>query len=166
MNWYCISTRPSKEDQVEAYLSGRLGLEAYAPRFIQPKTMRGFMTEVAAPLFPKLLFCRFTLTTHYHAVRQAPEVVDLVRCGKEPAAVDPAVISQLKTWAGEGVDILNFQPGVHGPRVEIMPGQALTLPLAIIKSPSACERVALLLAILEKNTPAPGRAANAENQPK
>ena len=150
MNWYCIHTRPSKEDEVEHYLSERLGLSTYAPRIIQEKLVRGMMTEVAGPLFPRYIFCQLDLLNQGQAVRQIPSVVDLVGCNGKPATVSASLLFQLRNWAHEGVDILNFQPGdMNGARVEISNSRPSVLPAGITRSNNARERVAALLAVLE-----------------
>lgn len=135
---------------MEAYLNERLGLRTYSPRIIEEKVMRGVMTEVARPLFPRYIFCQFDLSTQFQAVRQTPEVVDVVRCEKVPAVVSPALVAQLRNWAGEGVDVLNFQPGEQTTaRVEITMGNLHVLPQSLLRSTNAKERVHMLLSLLE-----------------
>ena len=154
MNWYCINTRPAKENKTATFLEKTLGLATYSPRIIQLKLMRGSMSEAAGPLFPRYLFCRLDLATQFNAVRHAPEVIDFVRCGNEPAVVSEAMIVQLKNWAGEGVDVVDFQPGYHGgARVEITHGPMKALPETILESGNDRERVAVLLSVLENKVP-------------
>ena len=150
MKWYCIHTSPAKEIQIAAYLEKSLALEVYAPRIIQEKTARGIRSEVACPLFPRYLFCRLDLATHYHAVRSAPEVIDFVRFSDDPAIVNDGMIAQLRNWAGEGVDVTNFHPGTQpGIRVEISAESVFALPESILKINKDRDRVAILRSILE-----------------
>ena len=153
MKWFCIHTSPAREPQIATYLEKTLGLETYSPRIIQERKARGIMSEVASPLFPRHLFCRLDLATQYHAVRSAPEVVDFVRQGDDPAVVHDGIIEQLKSWAGEGVDVPNFHPGSQpGIRVEVAAGSILALNKSILQIKSDRDRTAILRAILEGGT--------------
>ena len=109
MNWYCVHTRPLKESQTVSYLQESLGLETYFPRLKRQRTIRRVRRIVTSPLFPRYLFCRFDSSDRYRAVRYAPEVIDVVSFGESPTIVSDAVIAELKSWAGEAVDVVTIQ---------------------------------------------------------
>jgi len=149
-NWYCIHTRPLKENGVVAYLQETLGLETYFPRLKRQKTIRRVRRIVTGPLFPRYLFCRFDLANRYRAVRYAPEVIDVVSFGERPAVVDDAMIEELRGWAGEAVDVITIQPSLRpGDQVEITDGPMRGLQAVILNSRSDRDRVTVLLSILE-----------------
>lgn len=149
MNWYCIHTKPLKERQVAAFLHERLGLEAYFPRLRREKTIRRVRRVVTSPLFPRYLFCRFDPVSHYRPVRYAPEMTDIVSFGGHPAIVGDAMIAELKSWAGEAVDLISIQLDFRpGDRVEIVDGPMCGLPAVILHNNNS-DRVAVLLSILE-----------------
>jgi transcriptional antiterminator RfaH len=150
MNWYCVHTKPLKEPQIVTYLDESLGLETYFPRLRRQRTIRRVRRIVTNPLFPRYLFCRFDLSTQYRAVRYAPDVIDVVSFGEQPAVVDDAVVDELKGWAGEGVDVITIQPGFRpGERVQVIDGPMRGLEAVILHDQSDRDRVAVLLSILE-----------------
>lgn len=150
MNWYCIHTRPVKENQSAMYLQAMLGLETYFPRLKRQKTIRRVRRIVTRPLFPRYLFCRFDLGEYYRAVRYAPDVIDVVSFGERPAIVGDGLIEELKSWAGEAVDIITLQPCLApGDRVEITDGPMQGLQAVILHETNDSDRVAVLLSILE-----------------
>jgi transcriptional antiterminator RfaH len=150
MNWYCVHTKPLKEQHVAAFLGGSLGLETYLPRLRQQKTIRRVRRIVTSSLFPRYLFCRFDPCSHYRPVRYAPEMIDVVSFGGRPAVVTDAMIGELKSWAGETGDLITIQPDFRpGDRVEITDGPMRGMPAIILHNNSDQDRVAVLLSILE-----------------
>jgi transcriptional antiterminator RfaH len=150
MNWYCIHTRPLKEQSVSACLHDRLGLETYFPRLRRQKTIRRVRRVVTSPLFPRYLFCRFDLGSHYRPVRYAPDAIDIVSLGERPIMVGDGLIDELKSWAGDGVDLITIQPDLRpGDQVEIIDGPMRGLPAVILHASDDNDRVSVLLSILE-----------------
>lgn len=150
MKWFCVYTKPQKEAQVAGYCRSMLGLECYLPRLKQHRTIRRKRQVVVSPLFPRYLFCRFDLAQHYRSVRYAPDALDLVSVGPDPAVVQDALVSDLKGWAGEGDnDIITLQPSLAvGDAVQITHGPMRGLSATILQVDDARDRVALLLTIL------------------
>lgn len=150
MNWYCVHTRPLKESQTVSYLQESLGLETYFPRLKRQRTIRRVRRIVTSPLFPRYLFCRFDPSARYRAVRYAPEVIDVVSFGESPTIVSDAVIAELKSWAGEALDIITIQPGFRpGDLVDITDGPMRGLQAVILHDRNDRDRVTVLLSILE-----------------
>ena len=150
VNWYCIHTRPQKEAAIAGHLSNKLGLEVYLPRLQLRKTIRRVRRTVLRPLFPRYLFCRLDLGTHYRAVRYAPEVCNIVHFGATPAIVQDALISQIKSWAGDQIDVVTLGLELSpGQTVEITDGPMRGLRAIISHAVSDRERVTVLLSILE-----------------
>ena len=150
MNWHCIHTRPLKEGRAAAYLQELLGLETYFPRLKRQKTIRRVRRIVTNPLFPRYLFCRFELGEHFRAVRYAPDVIDVVTFGGRPAIVSDDLVEELKSWAGEAVDVITLQPCLGpGDLVEITEGPMQGLQAIILHETNDSDRVAVLLSILE-----------------
>ena len=150
MNWYCVHTRPLKEQQVATHFHQMLGLEMYFPRLRRQKTIRRVRRVVTSPLFPRYLFCRFDPSLRYRAVRYAPDVIEVVRFGEHPAVVDDGIIEALKNWASDALDIITIQPDLRpGDLVEITDGPMRGLQAVILNSPNDRDRVTVLLSILE-----------------
>ena len=150
MNWHCIHTKPLKEQQVARHFSEMLDLETYFPRLKREKTIRRVRRVVTSPLFPRYLFCRFEPALHYRAVRYATDVIDVVSFGGQPATVDDGIISGLRNWAGDALDVITIQPSLRpGDLVEITDGPMRGLEAVILHERSDRDRVAVLLSILE-----------------
>lgn len=148
-DWYCIHTKPKKELAAETYFREKLGLDVYYPRLKRRKTIRRVKRWVVSPLFPRYLFCRFELAEHYRMVRYAREVIGIVSFGERPAVVDASVIDQLKTWAGEAVDVVTIHSNPKpGEVVEITDGAFRGLKAIVERDMSDQQRVALLLTTL------------------
>lgn len=149
MNWFCIHTRPAKEDQAARYCRDRLGVETYFPRLRRQKTIRRVRRDVTSPLFPRYFFCRLDAGAHYRAVRYAPEIIDIVSFGGRPAIVDDGVVENLRLWAGETLDVISIGPGFQaGDHVRITDGPLRGLEAVVQERANDPERVAVLLSIL------------------
>ena len=150
MNWYCIHTKPLREEYVAANLAETLGVETYLPRLRRQKTIRRVRRVVTGPLFPRYLFCHFDLGTRYRAVRYAADVAGIVSFGAEPAEVADVMIDELRRWAGEALDLTAIQPEFgRGDLVEIVDGPLRGLQAVILHQRNDRDRVAVLLSLLE-----------------
>jgi Transcription antiterminator len=150
MDWYCIHTRPQKEDASCAYYQETLGIETYAPKLRQQRVIRRVRRIVTRPLFPRYIFCRFEPALHYRAVKYAPDTVDVVHCGAAPAIVPDQLIHELKTWVGDAFDTCRTQPRfAAGDLVEIEAGPLMGLRAIVQQELSDSERVAVLLTFLD-----------------
>lgn len=150
MRWFCIYTKPLREPQVATYCRNTLGLECYLPQLRRHRTIRRKRQLVTSPLFPRYLFCRFEFSESFRAVRYAPDALDLVHIGDRPAIVDDALVAGLKSWAGEGDDIITLKSDLNvGDTVEVTDGPMRGLPATILHVDDSRDRVALLLTILQ-----------------
>lgn len=150
MHWYCLHTKPQKEEQVASFCAAQLGLETYYPRLRQYRNIRRKRRLVIGPLFPRYLFCRFDPGTRFRAVRYAPEIVDIVSKGSSPTIVAADLIDGLREWAGDQVDLLNLQPSMRvGDRVEVTNGPMQGLSGTILKESEESVRITILLSFLQ-----------------
>ena len=149
MNWYCIQAKPQKEEFAARYCTDVLGLEAYFPKLKERRIIRRVKRTVLRPLFPSYLFCRLDQTTHYRAVRYAPDVIDVVQFGDAPTPVADEVIHELKSWTANGVEATDMEPPLlPGNVVRITGGVMQGLNAVILHEMDDRERVAVLLSIL------------------
>jgi transcriptional antiterminator RfaH len=149
MDWYCIHTKPQKESAVEFYIRRELALETYYPRLKRQKTIRRVKRWIIGPLFPRYVFCRLDLDTHYRGVRYAPAAIDFVTFGERPTAIGDDVINELKGWAADAVDIITIQPRLKcGDIVEITDGPLQGLRAIVERDMTDRERVTILLSTL------------------
>ena len=148
-DWLCVHTRPRKETGAEQYCRESLNLETYYPRLKHLKTVRRVKRWVVGPLFPRYFFCRLNIAQSFRAVQYAPQVVGVVGFGGKPTLVDPAIIEQLRQWAGEAVDVVTVRPGFRpGDLVEISDGPLRGLQAVVLQEMSDRDRVAVLLSTL------------------
>jgi len=149
VNWFCIHTRPARERPIVRYCNDHLGLETYFPQLRRPKIVRRVRREVVEPLFPRYFFCRLDAAQHFRAVRYAPDVIDVVCFGGCPAIVDESIVSQLRAWAGNYLDIIAIEPGLQvGDTVRITTGPFQGLEAIVQQATNHTGRVAVLLSIL------------------
>jgi len=152
MNWHCVHTRPKKEERARSHLAETLGLETYFPRLRRQRTIRRVKSVVTGPLFPRYFFCRFEFSQSYRAVKYAPDVIDIVSFGDTPAVVEEGLIDEIKSWAGETVDVISLAPALlPGDRVRITDGPLRGLEAVIGAEMNGRERVAIVLSILERS---------------
>jgi transcriptional antiterminator RfaH len=77
-------------------------------------------------------------------------VIDVVNFGDEPAVVPERLLQELRTWAGETVDLISTAPTLQpGDNVEIAEGPFQGLRAVILRETEASERVAVLLSIFD-----------------
>jgi transcriptional antiterminator RfaH len=150
VHWYCLHTKPQKEEQVASFCGAQLSLETYYPRLRQYRTIRRKRQLVIRPLFPRYLFCRFDPAILFRAVRYAPDMVDIVSLGNTPTVVSSELIDSLRTWAGNEVDLLTLQPSLHvGDEVEITNGPLQGFSGTVLKETEERVRVTILLSFLQ-----------------
>ena len=150
--WYCVHTKPLRENYAGEQLSNQLGLEVYFPRMRSIKTIRRVRKVVSEPLFPRYLFCRFDLNLSFRAVRYAQDVIDVVSFGTAPAVLDKSLVDDLRAWAGNEI-FISHEPAFHaGEQVLITAGPMQGLKAVILEAQNANERVSVLLSFLGANT--------------
>jgi transcription antitermination factor NusG len=77
-------------------------------------------------------------------------MIDVVSFGGRPAVVGDSLVDELKSWAGEALDLITIQPDFQpGDRVEIVDGPMRGLPAVILHDNNESDRVAVLLSLLE-----------------
>ncbi len=151
VNWYCLHTKPLKENQVASYCDNQLGLETYFPRLRQQRTIRRQQRTVIGPLFPRYLFCRFDAPLFFRAVRYAPDVLTVVTAGNSPAIVEDSLIASLRDWTAPENDILTLKPTMQpGDSVQIVAGPMQGLSGTILAECNERNRVKLLLSFLQE----------------
>lgn len=93
--WYLVHTRSSDEGLAQAQLE-RQGFNAYYPRVVTRKRLRGKRVNVVCPLFPRYLFVQLVLGTQdFSPVRSTKGVLGIVRFGPDYAIVPEGVVELL-----------------------------------------------------------------------
>ena len=149
MDWYCIYTKPKREQRAIEQVGALLGYEVYFPKITRKRTIQRVRREVSSPLFPRYFFCRFEIGIGYRAVRYAHDVLDIVSFGGVPMSVANDLIEQLKTWeASERAAVQVGFAFTPGERVSVLGGPMRGVEATILEDKNEDERVAILLWIL------------------
>src|SRR5438874_12174772 len=93
-NWYALHVRSRHEKIVSSVLSIK-GFEQFLPLYRSNRKWIDRNRDVDLPLFPGYVFCQFSPDARISVVT-TPGIVDIVRCGREFAVVDPAEIAALR----------------------------------------------------------------------
>ncbi len=146
--WYLVRTKPHRERSVEMQLRD-LVAELYLP-LLKAKTSRwGRLRWVLAPLFPCYLFARFDLRGGYFTVRYLPGVHSIVSAGRDPIAVAPMVVEEIRRRSVNGVVELKERPFGYGERVRLVHGPFKGFEAVFERYLSGAERVSVLLSTVE-----------------
>lgn len=92
--WFALVVKPRHEKVVESTLRIK-GLETFLPLYSEQRQWADRKADVSFPLFPRYVFSRFEAGTRSH-VLSTPGLIDIVRCGKEPAAIPDEEVAALK----------------------------------------------------------------------
>ena len=109
--WYVAKAKPSKERNVETYITEKWGIEVFLPVIRRPSNNK----PAFEPLFPTYLFCHIdTQSTAWPAIRWVPGLCYFLGAGQQLVPVSDEVIAHLKkrvSWWNEGGYIPHFTPG-------------------------------------------------------
>jgi transcription antitermination factor NusG len=147
--WYLLRTKLKQERAVVETLSAR-GVEGYCPRVLEPRwharAPRGPM-----PLFPSYVFARFLAAESFAAVNYCTGAAGVVRFGTALAAVEDAVVAELREREGERGYVefkaVREKPR-EGERARIERGPLAGLEGVVTRYLPARDRVRLLLALV------------------
>lgn len=95
MSWYLVHTKPRQEARALANLQDQ-HFKCWMPRLRAEKVIRGQMTVVDEPLFPRYLFIEVTEGQNWSPIRSTPGVTTIVRFGGVPGRVPVEVIEVLR----------------------------------------------------------------------
>lgn len=147
--WYVIYTRPREETIAEENLI-RQGFQTYWPRYRRRSSHARKVQEVAASLFPRYLFARFSLKdAGWRVIRSTRGVAGLVSQGFDPTPIPAHFIEDIRSREDEGGFV------VLGRQIEFQKGQKIQLAAdafkgleIIFEAQKDSERVVALLGLL------------------
>jgi transcription antitermination factor NusG len=94
IEWFALVVKPRHEKVVDAGLRTK-GIESFLPVYSERRRWADRYTDVILPLFPGYVFSRFEARSRSF-ILSTPGIFDLVRCGKEPAAIPDDEIAALQ----------------------------------------------------------------------
>jgi len=150
-NWYVARTKPRKEREAAAALTGR-GVEVYLPMLRKTRARTG--RREWEPLFPCYLFARFEVPSYsWLAVRSAPYVAYFLGHAGLPSALPDGFVETLRIrleQANRGGGPTPFRPGEQ---VVITQGPFRYLSAVFDRRLSASGRSRVLVQILRRLVP-------------
>ena len=147
MPWYTVNTKSQHERVAELSLQ-KLGVETFYPQLKQRKVIRRRAETRIGPLFPRYLFARFQLDTHYRAVAYASGVRNIVTFGTLPATVEDEIIEGIRARLHDGYLTVPAPSFMPGDIIRIQTGPLQGLEAVFVREMSDHERVVLLLRTL------------------
>lgn len=93
-SWHALYVRSRHEKSVHAQLEAKAD-EAYLPLYSVKHKWADRWKTVSLPLFPGYVFCRFEIGQR-SAVLATSGVIDVVRVGPQPAAIDACEIEAIQ----------------------------------------------------------------------
>ncbi|MGA3084318.1 MAG: transcription termination/antitermination NusG family protein [Thermodesulfobacteriota bacterium] len=149
-HWYCIYTKPNKEEFVCWLLRKFNDIELFNPKLKRKRLARGQVSEIVEELFPCYVFSRFNPLTYYHLIKYTKGVKRIVGDSSgNPYAVDPAVINEIKAQSENGyfrVQPIEFQ---KGDPVMVKEGPFQGLEGIFLNKCKASERISILLNLIK-----------------
>ncbi len=130
-SWFALTVRPNHEHTAERGLLNQ-GLEAYLPTQRVRHRWSDRTKEIQAVVFPGYVFCRFARWERLR-VLSSPGVRSIVGLGKDPAPVDEAEISAVRTLVSSGRPIMPWPYFRIGQKVVIDRGPLASLRGVVVR---------------------------------
>ena len=130
--WYALQVRTRYERVVADHLGG-MGYEWFLPLTRDRKRWSDRIKEVAGPLFPGYLFCRFDVQNRL-PILKTPGVLHVVGYNRQPISVDEAEIAAIQTLVASGVPNQPCSFVEIGDRVRIAAGPLRGLEGILVES--------------------------------
>ncbi len=137
-NWYVLSTKPSKEGQVEL-MFGRAGFEIYCPKHMKEGRVR--------PFFPGYAFLRFEYPLEFNLVKYTRGVKKVIGNDSGPIPIPDDTILGIRARESGGLIMLGRlgrEPEV-GDDIEVAEGPLKGLRGVFLKELTDRERVMILM---------------------
>jgi transcriptional antiterminator RfaH len=150
-NWYLLYCKRGEQQRAKLHLENQ-GVECFYPEVTFEKILRGKKQEVTEPLFPSYVFICFDFEAGpaFSTIRSTRGVIDFVRFGAQPKALDPELIEHLREVDPDQV-IQSVLPQ-QGQVVRIKTGQFAGID-AIYQEPDGETRSILLVNMISKPVP-------------
>jgi transcription antitermination factor NusG len=146
--WFALQVRTRNEAGVAEQLNGQ-GYERFLPLYKVRKRWSDRIKEVATPLFPGYLFCRFNPQDRL-PILKTPGVMQIVGFKNGPVAVDESEIHALQTIAAAGAPQQPWPFLTAGDRVRIESGPLLGLE-GILTEVRRSHRLVLSVTLLQRS---------------
>ena len=123
--WSALHVRSRHEKTVHAQLQAK-DHDSFLPLYDTRKRWADRYKTVSMPLFPGYVFCRFHPGTR-HSILGTSGVIDIVRNGSEPAAIDTAEIEAVRLVVSSQATAEPYPHLLRGQKVIMTQGPLLGL---------------------------------------
>ena len=150
MHWYLVHTKPRQEACALQNLEQQ-GYDCYLPLLVSEKLIKGAVSKLTEPLFPRYLFIRLDTgdsAKSWSPIRSTRGVSKLVSFGNQPAKVSDELVDLIRAreTSGEIAEKRLFNPGESI--------QLVDRPFAgiegIFQSIDGTQRVMILIELMSK----------------
>ena len=148
--WYLVRTKTGKERWVRDQLAG-IASDVFLPLLRARAPRWGRMATTVGPLFPCYVFARLDLQRSYFGVKYMQGVRGIVSAGKDPLAVPPAIVTEIRRRGVDDVVVIPDKPFGHGERVIVVGSPFRGFDAIFERYLSGAERVAILLSAIESS---------------
>ncbi len=150
MHWYLVHTKPRQEACALQNLEQQ-GYDCYLPLLASEKLIKGAVTKLAEPLFPRYLFIRLDTgdsAKSWSPIRSTRGVSKLVSFGNQPAKVSDELVDLIRAreTSGEIAEKRLFNPGES---IRVVDGP-FTGVEGIFQSIDGTQRVRILIELMSK----------------
>jgi transcriptional antiterminator RfaH len=152
--WFCVRCQTKREHIAAGHLREIEGVEVFCPRLRYRKATRRGKIWWVEPMFPGYVLAKFNMSEMERSVMFCSGVRGLVRFGSEIPSVPEAFIESMKneirTRKGtQEAELITLSPTIEiGDEVEVAHGPFRGMLGTVITTPSATERVKILLEFL------------------
>lgn len=145
-HWYCIHTKPAREDTICKLLAPFPAIELFNPLIRRKKRIRATYRHVTERLFPSYLFARLELPRYMHTIQNTRGVRRMVGDHTTaPWIVDDDIIDLIRSrtvnecWDAATMDF------TAGETLQITDGPLMGLTGIFLYEINASDRVVILL---------------------
>lgn len=150
MHWYLVHTKPRQEACALQDLEQQ-GYDCYLPLLASEKLIKGAVSKLAEPLFPRYLFIRLDTgdsAKSWSPIRSTRGVSKLVSFGNQPAKVSDELVDLIRAreTSGEIAEKRLFNPGES---IRVVDGPFAGIE-GIFQSIDGTQRVMILIELMSK----------------
>ncbi len=150
MHWYLVHTKPRQEACALQNLEQQ-GYDCYLPLLASEKLIKGAVTKLAEPLFPRYLFIRLDTSDSaksWSPIRSTRGVSKLVSFGNQPAKVSDELVDLIRARETSG-DITEKRLFNPGESIRVVDGPFSGIE-GIFQSIDGTQRVMILIELMSK----------------
>ena len=150
--WYCLRTKPKKENALASYISHNLGIEVFVPKIRYDVNRGGKLSHKNEVMFPGYIFAKFNILNDKRSISYAPGISHILSFNNSYINVPELIINNLKKSLDKN-DEMNVSLNLKiGDEVLVTDGIMRGMKVKINSLSSELSRVGILLDLLGTTT--------------